>query len=85
MTTTTKTKQRIAVEFPPETVEILEDLKTKLNKSSVSDVIRLAIQLLAFLEKQRAEGYSVSLILRKDGADGTGVKEKEVVVMGLLQ
>jgi Arc/MetJ-type ribon-helix-helix transcriptional regulator len=69
--------QRFTVEFSPETVAIIEGLKKKLGKRSNADVIRLSLQVLSYLEKQRDQGYSVGIILRKEG-DPSGMTVKEV-------
>lgn len=72
--------QRFTVEFNPETVEIVEHLKKKLGKRSNAEVIRLSIQILSYLEKQRDLGYSVGVIMRKEGENSPQtVKEVELI------
>lgn len=69
--------QRVTVEFNPETVAVIENLKKKLGKRSNADVIRLSLQVLNYLEKQREQGYSIGIIIRKEG-DPAGERIKEV-------
>lgn len=74
-------KQRYSVDFSPETVEILDNLRKRLGKNSTADVVRLAVQTLNYLETQRADGYTVNIVMRKDGEQAVK-HEKEVVFLG---
>lgn len=72
--------QRSTIEFTPETVAILENLKKRLGKRSNAEVIRLGLQVLNYLEKQREQGYTVGVVLRKDGESGSQtVREVELI------
>lgn len=72
--------QRVTVEFNAETIAIIESLKKKLGKRSNAEVLRLSLQVLNYLEKQRDQGYTVAVILRKEGDPSVQtVKEVELI------
>lgn len=72
--------QRSTIEFSPETIAILDHLKNRLGKRSNAEVIRMALQVLNYLEKQREQGYTVGVVLRKEGDAGIqSIREVELI------
>jgi hypothetical protein len=72
--------KRMTVEFSSETFSRLEELKSELGLGSIVDVLRLAVQVLSYLQRERKAGYE--LILRKDDASGTREKEPILTLTG---
>jgi hypothetical protein len=72
--------KRITVEFTPETVARLDQLRSDLGLTSTVDVLRMSVQVLSYLERERKAGFEI--ILRKEGDNGA-VREKEPVFAGM--
>jgi hypothetical protein len=72
--------QRSTIEFTPETVAVLDHLKQRLGKRSNAEIVRLALQVLNYFEKQREQGYTVGVVLRKEGDSGIqSIREVELI------
>ena len=62
-----RTFKRLTLELSEETVQKLEILKDELGFGSIVDVLRMAVQVLMYLEKEKKQGYDI--ILRKAEED----------------
>jgi hypothetical protein len=70
-----ETKKKIQINISQQALSELEDLKKRLNLSSISDVIRSSLKLTNYLELEKAAGNEVIIRNRKSN------KEKEIVFM----
>lgn len=68
-------KKKIQINISQQALGELEDLKKRLNLSSISDVIRSSLKLTNYLELEKAAGNEVIIRNRKSN------KEKEIVFM----
>jgi len=66
-------KKKIQVNISEEAQKEIEDLRNKLNLSSISDVIRSSLKLTKYIELEKSAGNEI--IIR----DKKTKKEKEIV------
>jgi Arc/MetJ-type ribon-helix-helix transcriptional regulator len=68
-------KKRIQINISKEAEKEIEDLRKRLNLTSISDVIRSSLKLSKYLELERAAGNEIIIRNRESK------KEKEIVFL----
>jgi Arc/MetJ-type ribon-helix-helix transcriptional regulator len=58
--------RNLTVEFSQEALDMLESLRQKLGKKSKSEVLRTAVLLLNFVQKQREAGHQLAVVQQDD-------------------
>lgn len=59
-------KTRLTVEYPQQTSEVLGRLQERYNRENHADVIKIALQVLSFLDKKDQEGWEFNLGIPDD-------------------